>query len=409
MQLSASPWSQFAALADPQTHRYLLGLVFILLQCIVWILAAIMTQYLFEEEEFQSPFLMSYIGMSLLALLLPVRACTDYFGMTGGGKRNHNHTKEQADDEFDIKSLDSFHHEFQQASNYTDYMNIATRRTQDLIHNQHSTWNHRKHMLAAIYIAPAMFFADWAFNAALAKTTVASATVLVSTQSVMVFILAVITRLEQYNHWKLAGVLMTIVGTTLTAFQDADSTADTNITDTNAIVGDILAVVAAAMYATYTIQVRFFCPQDEELYSMQLLLGYIGWVCFVPLLPFALWIGMTQVRLSGFIVGMILVKGALDFGVTDYLLFRSIILTNATIATVGLGLTIPMAFMADWALGKGVGTLLSFFGAFAVTIGFLVVNMVPGEESDEKESTDCSVSALEMKYVEPDKPSIQIS
>jgi hypothetical protein len=60
--LSAKPWDVFVV--DLQEviqsrSRYLLGLVLILLQCIVWIVAAVMTQYLYENRDFSSPFVVT--------------------------------------------------------------------------------------------------------------------------------------------------------------------------------------------------------------------------------------------------------------------------------------------------------------------------------------------------------------
>lgn len=71
-------------------------------------------------------------------------------------------------------------------------------------------------------------------------------------------------------------------------------------------------------------------------------------------------------------------KGLFDFCITDYLLFRSIILTGPTISTVGLELSIPLAFLADLWLGKDdVLSWYSSVGALACLGGFLVVNLAP--------------------------------
>ena len=53
---------------------------------------------------------------------------------------------------------------------------------------------------------------------------------------------------------------------------------------------------------------------------------------------------------------------------------RSIVLTSPTVATVGLSLTIPLAFLSDFLLGHGAPAVLSIFGALAVIFGFVVVN-----------------------------------
>jgi len=60
MQL-ASPqlWESFLPQIDYSRRRYALGLFFILCQCIVWIAAAVITQFVYEENDDTSPFLMT--------------------------------------------------------------------------------------------------------------------------------------------------------------------------------------------------------------------------------------------------------------------------------------------------------------------------------------------------------------
>jgi len=121
-------------------------------------------------------------------------------------------------------------------------------------------------------------------------------------------------------------------------------------------------------------------PQDEELYSMMLLLGYVGVICSVPLLPMALYKMYELESCSWHSMGILIIKGLLDFVVTDYLLFRAAMLTSATIANVGLGLTIPLAFAAD-IIFRGIGvTPLQAAGALTIMAGFVLVNCL-GENS----------------------------
>ena len=44
----------------------------------------------------------------------------------------------------------------------------------------------------------------------------------------------------------------------------------------------------------------------------------------------------------------LLLRGLLDTILPDYLWARAVIITSAPVASVGVGLTIPMAFVADW-------------------------------------------------------------
>lgn len=256
-----------------------------------------------------------------------------------------------------------------------------------------------------------MFVADWAFNNSLRNTSVASATVIVSSQNVVVFLLAVFLKIEAFGWIKLGGVLVSMLGIALTAVHD---TSDDNMGDSlsaDAIVGDLFALLAAISYGLYTVQVRLFCPQNEELYKMQvrdensyfcygcsfchsssfsthpfhyiymsrvqLLMGYIGLVVLVPCLPFASYmIFNLRHQFTWTILGCIAAKGLLDFVLTDYFLFRSVVLTSATTATVGLGLTIPMAFVADLIFRpQAVISIYSVIGAVSVGAGFISVSL----------------------------------
>jgi len=281
-----------------------------------------------------------------------------------------------------------------------------------LVNDHERRWNHRKHLLAALLITPALFLADWAFNAALLSTSIASATTLVSIQSIFVYVLAMLLSLDFYSSIKLLGILAGVAGMALTAIHDdqndhnddgppeykysdvitytynttTDIPSEFEFPTTNTW-GDTLAVLAAGAYATYTIQVRLFCPENEELYSMTLLLGYIGALSLLPLAPVAMWLIISeQIRMSSSTFALVVVKGLLDFLVTDYLLFRAIIMTGPTVATVGSGMSIPIAFMADLLMGReGVFSLYSIIGALSCVFGFLVVNLAPSTQKVDKE------------------------
>ena len=75
------------------------------------------------------------------------------------------------------------------------------------------------------------------------------------------------------------------------------------------------------------------------------------------------------------VFGLLVLKGLFDNVLSDYLWARSIVLTSATVATVGLGLTIPFAFLSDWIINDLRPTGAGFCGALFVCFGFLLVNI----------------------------------
>ena len=143
------------------------------------------------------------------------------------------------------------------------------------------------------------------------------------------------------------------------------------------MLGDLLGVISAIGYGAYAVQTRIYCPKNESLYSMQTLLGYIGLCNFLVLSPYAMYLLLSgQSQLTWIILGFLVLKGLFDNVLSDYLWLRAVILTNATTATVGLGLTIPLAFASDILLGKQsvLGTE-QIVGAITVLVGFVLVNI----------------------------------
>ena len=222
-----------------------------------------------------------------------------------------------------------------------------------------------------------MFLSDYTYNRGLLYTTVASSTVLVSTSCVFVFFLSVLLQVEPFRWLSLAGVLLTVLGTTLTTMHDArdqDEEGEDNYDPVLVVKGDMFSLLAAVGYAVYSIQARVLCPEDEELFSMPLLLGYVGAIVAVPMMPMAVFQFWQLEGVDLHLIKMLVIKGLLDFVVTDYLLFRAVILTNATIANVGLGLSIPLAFAADAVVKSQQFSILQLSGAAIVLFGFVMVN-----------------------------------
>eukprot|EP00977_Amphora_coffeiformis_P020858 scaffold8602_cov196-Amphora_coffeaeformis.AAC.16 len=329
---------------------------------------------MFEETVVESPFLMTYVGVVLCVLMFPVKWAHDWW------KERQESLNEEAADT-GPKDEDSFDEALNNATAYHDIVEVMTTRSVSMARSKRP-WNHKKHALAALHVAPAMFLSDYAYNRGLQHTTVASSTVLVSTSCVFVLFLSVLLGLEPFRYGKLMGVLCAVIGTAMTTLHDAtvqqelDEEAEYyhDNSQRDMVYGDVFSLMAAVGYAAYSVQARVLCPPDDELYSMTLLLGYVGLIVGIPLLPMALYKMYSMDPISWGTFWILMVKGLLDFVVTDYLLFRAVTLTNATVANVGLGLTIPIAFLADLIFKGIMFTHLQVAGALTVLAGFILVN-----------------------------------
>jgi solute carrier family 35 protein F5 len=264
------------------------------------------------------------------------------------------------------------------------------------------------------------FIANWSYNASLAYTSISSSTVLASTSSLFTFVFAVACRDEHFSILTLCGVLLGVLGSILTGIHDYEGKDDpfhnhnnnsTDNADNNTstrvllfqdhysivapppivlLMGDFLSLLSAIGYAVQVMLIRVLCPRDETRMSMQLLLGYVGLINAVLLSPVALyqlW-QKSSSSLNWTIFGCLVLKGLLDNVLSDYLWARAVVLTTATVATVGLGLTIPLAFVSDWVLERrhGVASLSSIAGAVSILMGFILVNVGNSQNGNSRSS-----------------------
>jgi solute carrier family 35 protein F5 len=289
-------------------------------------------------------------------------------------------------------------------------------------------------------LAPLWFISNYSYAISLRWTTIASSTVLASMGSIFAFIFATCTRYgdERVTWVKVVGVSLCFMGGVATAWTDAGAGGgnsasslsssvdnhDNNNNDENrnllhrllqhsadlansnssiswTLVGDFAGLLSAMGYGAYTVLLRHLCPKDENRMSMQLLFGYVGLLNMITLFPVALYLiltpnhdrqssdegdneddnsseqhATTTTTLTWTIFLYLIGMGLVDNVISDYLWARAVILTSATVASVGLGLTIPMAFLADKVMGSNTQTHLGdILGAFCVLLGFVFVNI----------------------------------
>jgi len=482
---------------------YALGLAFIALVSVIWAGSSVLTQYLYQDRSFRSPFLLTYIGVSLFTLWLPTHAlcfssddqdgrkirggcCIDISAATaagdsttatGGEYRALSNPATTSDEDGDDANengagatstatnsatvplsspqappTSAFNHH-RQLSHRSPTIHsgvngeeegggerrptssgIPPFEMSDDSHHHSSSlnyqqsnqqhWTHEDHFKAALQIAPIWFLANWTYNASLEYTSITSSTVLASTGSLFTFVFAIASRNENFSYLKLSGVLFGVCGSIFTTLSDRDEEGD-KYSNTNSLPvqhrallrvlflsppdsltssgeggsmsslwGDCLGLISAVGYGAYAVLTRVLCPHDESLYSMQILLGYIGLICMISLSPVAIWELVfaksddVDSSLTWVVFGFLVVKGLFDNVLSDYLWLRAVILTSATVATVGLGLTIPLAFLSDVVMGtEGVVSFASVLGAVSILVGFVLVNIGNEEEVDRGAAT----------------------
>jgi solute carrier family 35 protein F5 len=353
---------------------YALGLTFIVFVCIIWAISSTLVQYMYsyssedEEDEQVSAFLVTYIGVSLFTLFLPLKLCR---------------TRSFPNQHPVLQTADLFH--FHQWIKTSDQMIDITESFDPTVlypHVQDTVyWTNSQHFLTAAKIAPVWFLTQWCYNSALSLTSISSSTTLASTTSAFAFGMEVCMGGERFGLYKLAGVIMGLLGSSLTGIHDSRHP-DQDATN-DRLIGDLVAILAALGFAMYAVQIRTLFPENAR-YSMKVVLGYIGVINTIALSPLAMYQFLHKPNgMDRRIVALALLRGLFDYVLGEYLFFRAVLLTSATVASVGMGLTIPMAFLADYVSGvENFASIYSIGGGLCILIGFLLVN-VPSPDPDD--------------------------
>ncbi|KAI9905202.1 hypothetical protein PsorP6_013967 [Peronosclerospora sorghi] len=353
--------SQIKKIQKRSTFDWLLGVAFLVIVALIWTFASVLVQYIFHNLSFQGPFFLTYVGISLFSVNLPLwyaslvllpKAKAWFRGLPTHGKLCHTELLRRSG---------------LQAS-YGEIFRISA------------------------IISPLWFIANFTYNESLNLTSVSSSTIVSSTSTVFTFLLSVVALKEPFVWMKLAGVIFCMAGNISTIFNDKGP----GSVGTDHVVGDLVALFAAFMYGVYTTAIRRLIPDDESV-SISLFFGFIGVINMVCLFPFVVIFHYSSIEslgdLSLEILLLIGVKGLFDNVLSDYLWARAVLLTSPTVATVGLSLTVPLAIVADFWFHGVLPTNVTLLASALVISGFVLINVGTKQNQHEyhpQRSTDRS-------------------
>jgi len=211
------------------------------------------------------------------------------------------------------------------------------------------------------------------FNFSLDRTSVASNTIISTLSGSFCMIMSCIFLKEQISPLTVIGVLTALMGAVCVGILDEE---DDDGTEKNTAFGDVLALISAMVYACYSTMMKKLVQDDSRLLA-DLFFGVVGTFCFFvcwPLLGVLHYLEIETLQVPSLKVLAMLSVNAIVNVISDYTWVRSILLTSPLVATIGLGLTIPVAMIAD-VIFHDADYSVKYYGAcFLVVIGFLFVN-----------------------------------
>ncbi|KAI0652199.1 hypothetical protein C8Q79DRAFT_1005424 [Trametes meyenii] len=365
--------------AAASRRDYLVGILLLLVVVVLWTSSNFVTQDLFEDG-YEKPFLVTYLNTSAFSLYLVPYVFRRFYAQNyGKTAREYSHHDGYEPLLTDVDAAESLAVTGSEVDVGDDVLSkpLTTRETANL---------------AAVFCL-LWFIANWTVNAALGYTSVASATILSSMSGFFTLGIGRIFRVESLTIVKISAVFTSFVGVVLVSLSDSSqSEPSTPSTGTShlpslPLVGDALALFSALFYALYVtlLKVRI---RSEERIDMQVFFGFVGLFNILACWPIGVVLHLTgiepfQLPYTGKAVVAILINMAITLS-SDYIYVIAMLKTTPLVVTVGLSLTMPLAVLGDFLLGRPARAQV-MVGALVVIFSFLALGLEDSRNSDEKD------------------------
>ncbi|KAH7911930.1 hypothetical protein BJ138DRAFT_1172225 [Hygrophoropsis aurantiaca] len=353
--------------ATLKISTYVTGICLLLIVVILWTASNFITQNLFVDGGYQKPFLVTYTNTASFAFYLLPFFLRRYWRKTYGRK----------------SSPEEVYQSLTQDANEID---DATVPALGIKNSDDAPFTIKETAKLAFMFCFLWFGANWALNVALGYTSVASATILSSMSGFFTLGIGRLFRVETLTLVKICAVLTSFIGVTLVSLSDSHSEqqpgaglapVESQMITSMPVLGDFLAILSAILYAVYVIFLKVQI-RDESRIDMQLFFGFVGFFNIFLCWPMGVvlhLIGLERFELPGTNKAIIIIL--LNMVITlssDFLYVLAMLRTTPLVVTVGLSLTIPLAVIGDFLLGKSAATMV-VLGALLVLAAFIIIGL----------------------------------
>ena len=222
-------------------------------------------------------------------------------------------------------------------------------------------------------------FATLFYQEALALTSPAVTNILSSTSGIFTLILAALfpsSSGDRFNFTKLLTVLISFGGIVLVILTDPSN----KHKKTSVNIGDFMALAGAILYASYLILIRRKVGTDRKL-DMFMFFGFVGVFGIVLLWPgfFILhYTGVEKFELppNNKTWYFLVANAIIGTVISELLWLWGCFLTSSLMATLSLGLVVPLTMAFDMVVNNLAFSSLFIVGVIPILVGFAVIGIL---------------------------------
>ncbi|TYK06345.1 putative transporter-like protein [Cucumis melo var. makuwa] len=395
--------------------KYKVGLILLVAVVVIWVTSAEITQSIFTDYE--HPFVVTYVGTSMLVAYLAIafikecimKIVRSHFRTKGNCRKvaeiqsplpaleertnqssnNNNNTTSDKVENRDVQYVVNINDNNNNSNNSSNNnggceLREAENMEMRILKTEEAKFSTKQIAVLALTIGPIWFVSEYFTNAALARTSVATTTILFSTSGLFTLILDACLERQSLTIVNvvavvvsMAGVAMTTVGKTWAKDEPQSSSYGHG---KHSFVGDAFALLSALTDGLYYVLLKKYAGEEGEKVDMQKFLGYVG-LFTLTTLWWLIWplraIGIEpkfMIPQSTKVAEVVLANCFVANFVSDYFWAMGVVWTSPLVAALGASLTIPLAMIGDMVLHGRHYSLVYIFGSIQVFLGFIIAN-----------------------------------